>query len=100
MSTRQSDNENKTNSGVQSEPTATKGQMTVLFFTVFIYLVGFGVVIPIMPIISRNFGATSFQVGLVLSAYSLMQFLFSPFWGKLSDRWGRRPILIFCLFEN
>ena len=98
MSTRQSDNENKTNSGVQSEPTATKGQMTVLFFTVFTYLVGFGVVIPIMPIISRNFGATSFQVGLVLSAYSLMQFLFSPFWGKLSDRWGRRPILIFCLF--
>lgn len=93
-----SQNDNKTNDGAVAEPTSTKGQMAILFFTVFIYLVGFGVVIPIMPIISRNFGATSFQVGLVLSAYSLMQFLFSPFWGKLSDRFGRRPILIFCLF--
>lgn len=77
--------------------TSNKSQLAIIFFTVFLYLVGFGVVIPIIPILSRNFGATALQTGLLLSVYSLMQFLFSPFWGKLSDRLGRRPILLFCL---
>ncbi len=77
--------------------TSKKSQLAIIFFTVFLYLVGFGVVIPIVPILSKNFGATSFQIGLILSAYSLMQFIFAPFWGHLSDRYGRRPILLFCL---
>ncbi len=74
--------------------------LVVIFFTVFLYLVGFGVIIPILPILSREFGATSLQAGLLMSSYSLMQFLFSPFWGKLSDRYGRRPIILFCLFAE
>lgn len=74
-----------------------KSQLAVIFFTVFLYLVGFGVVIPIIPVLARNFGASSLQVGLLLSIYSAMQFLFAPFWGRLSDRFGRRPILLFCL---
>lgn len=78
--------------------TSNKSQLAIIFFTVFLYLVGFGVVIPIIPILSRDFGASSLQTGLLLSVYSLMQFLFSPFWGRLSDRMGRRPILLFCLF--
>ncbi|WP_413613001.1 MFS transporter [Bdellovibrio sp. HCB-110] len=78
--------------------TSNKSRLAIIFFTVFLYLVGFGVVIPIIPILSRNFGATALQTGLLLSVYSLMQFLFSPFWGRLSDRLGRRPILLFCLF--
>lgn len=77
--------------------TSNKSQLAIIFFTVFLYLVGFGVVIPILPILSRNFGATALETGLLLSVYSLMQFLFSPFWGRLSDRYGRRPILLFCL---
>lgn len=77
--------------------TSNKSQLAVIFFTVFLYLVGFGVVIPIVPMLSRDFGATALQTGLLLSVYSLMQFLFSPFWGRLSDRYGRRPILLFCL---
>ncbi|QDK36529.1 MFS transporter [Bdellovibrio sp. NC01] len=77
--------------------TSNKSQMAIIFFTVFLYLVGFGVVIPILPILSKNFGATATQTGLLLSVYSAMQFLFSPFWGRLSDRLGRRPILLFCL---
>ncbi|XGC81265.1 MFS transporter [Bdellovibrio bacteriovorus] len=77
--------------------TSNKSRLAIIFFTVFLYLVGFGVVIPIIPLLSRNFGATALQTGLLLSVYSLMQFLFSPFWGRLSDRMGRRPILLFCL---
>ncbi|MFP5518538.1 MAG: MFS transporter [Bdellovibrionia bacterium] len=74
-----------------------KAQLAIIFLTVFIYLVGFGVIIPILPILSRDFGATALQTGLLLSVYSVMQFVFAPFWGGLSDRFGRRPIIVFCL---
>jgi MFS family permease len=69
----------------------------IIFFTIVLYLTGFGILIPILPLISRAFGASPFEVGLVMSLYSLCQFLFAPFWGKLSDLYGRRPILLFCL---
>jgi len=59
--------------------------------------VGFGIIIPIIPILSRDFGASAFETGLLMSVYSFMQFVFAPFWGRLSDRKGRRPILLFCL---
>jgi MFS family permease len=74
-----------------------KSLLAIIFFTVFIYLVGFGILIPIVPILSRDFGATALQTGLLMSVYSFMQFVFAPFWGTLSDRMGRRPILLFCL---
>jgi len=74
-----------------------KSLLGIIFFTVFLYLVGFGILIPIIPILSREFGATALQTGLLMSVYSFMQFIFAPFWGKLSDRMGRRPILLFCL---
>lgn len=74
-----------------------KKPQIIIFLTVFIYLLGFGIVIPIIPVISTQFGATPFQTGLLMSIYSLMQFVFSPFWGQLSDRYGRRPILLTCL---
>lgn len=72
-------------------------QIGIIFLTVFIYLVGFGMVIPLIPMIGRDFGATPAQVGLLMTVYSLMQFICAPFWGRLSDRLGRRPILLFCL---
>ena len=75
----------------------SKSPLVIIFITVFIYLVGFGVIIPMLPLLARDFGATSFQVGLLLSVYSLMQFLFSPFWGKVSDKLGRRPVILGCL---
>lgn len=75
-----------------------KKQLGIIFLTVFIYLLGFGIIIPIIPILSRDFGASALQSGLLMSSYSLMQFLFSPFWGRLSDKYGRRPILLGCLF--
>lgn len=74
-----------------------KKPLVIIFLTVFIYLLGFGIIIPTIPLLSTQLGATALQTGLLMSAYSFMQFIFSPFWGKLSDKYGRRPILLFCL---
>lgn len=74
-----------------------KKPTVVIFITVFIYLLGFGMILPVLPILSTHYGATAFQAGLLMSVFSLMQFMFAPFWGRLSDKYGRRPILIYCL---
>ena len=71
--------------------------LLVVFLTVFIDLVGFGIIIPLSPYLARKFGADALQVGLLMSIYSLMQFIFAPFWGSLSDRVGRRPIILLSL---
>ncbi len=72
--------------------------LLVIFFIVFFDLLSFGIVIPILPYYSESFGADAFIWSFVMAIYSIMQFLFSPFWGSLSDRHGRRPILLLSLF--
>ena len=74
-----------------------KPSLVVIFFTVFIDLIGFGIVLPLLPTYSNKFGASGFEVGLLMASYSLMQFLFAPLWGALSDRVGRRPVLLVSL---
>src|SRR5438093_3428736 len=71
-----------------------KPSLLIIFLTVFIDLVGFGIVLPLLPIYSKNFGASGFMIGFIMASYSLMQFLFAPSWGRLSDRIGRRPVLL------
>lgn len=71
--------------------------MPVLFVIVFIDLLGFGLFIPLLPFYAEAFGADPFRVGLVMATYSLTQFLFAPYWGHLSDRVGRRPVLLLTL---
>ena len=66
----------------------------VIFLTVFIDLVGFGIVVPLVPVYSRHFGAHGFVIGLIIASFSAMQFVFSPIWGRLSDKHGRRPVLL------
>lgn len=66
----------------------------ILFFTVFIDVIGVGIIIPLLPFYAQKFGASPAVITLLFSSFSLMQFLFSPFWGSLSDRIGRRPILL------
>jgi MFS family permease len=68
--------------------------LLIIFVTVFVDLVGFGLVLPLLPNYSKEFGATGFEVGAIMASYSLMQFLFAPIWGAWSDRIGRRPILL------
>ena len=77
---------------------ARRSALFVLLLTVFVDLVGFGIVIPLLPRYAERFSTGRFELGLVLSLFSLMQFLTAPFWGRLSDRIGRRPVLIVTLF--
>lgn len=73
--------------------------LVVIFVIVFIDLIGFGMVIPILPFYAEHepFRATPFEIGLLFSIYSWMQFFFSPLLGRLSDKYGRRPILFISL---
>lgn len=68
--------------------------LLIIFLTVFLDLVGFGIIIPLSPYLAQTYGANEFDVGVLQASFSLMQFLFAPFWGRLSDRFGRRPILL------
>jgi DHA1 family tetracycline resistance protein-like MFS transporter len=69
----------------------------LMFMTVFIDLIGFGIIIPLLPLYAEKFGADATTVGLLLMSYSLMQFFFAPMWGRLSDKIGRRPVLLISL---
>src|SRR6478672_6636424 len=73
--------------------------LVIIFVTVLIDLIGFGIVIPVLPyyVESPEFGATPLLLGVLVASYSVMQFVFSPILGGLSDRFGRRPILFFSL---
>jgi len=71
-----------------------KSPLVVLFVTVFIDLIGFGIILPLLPFYAEHFGANALLVGLLSTSFSLMQFLFAPVWGRLSDRVGRRPVIL------
>src|SRR5712672_1189492 len=71
-----------------------KPSVLVIFLTVFIDLIGFGIVVPLVPFYSSHFGAKGAVIGVIIASFSAMQFIFSPIWGRLSDRYGRRPILL------
>ena len=68
--------------------------MPVLFFIVLIDLIGFGLVIPLLPFYAVRFAASPQEVTALVAIYSLMQLLTAPLWGRLSDRVGRRPVLL------
>ena len=74
--------------------------LVITFVTVFIDLLGFGLIIPLLPFYAESFGASAFAIGLLGTSFSLMQFLFSPVWGRWSDRIGRKPIILLGLFGS
>src|SRR5438105_3315224 len=74
-----------------------KTSLLVLFLTVFIDLIGFGMVIPFLAYYAREYGANGMTVGAVVGIYSIMQFFCAPVWGRLSDRIGRRPVILISL---
>ena len=71
-----------------------KPSRLVIFLSVFIDLIGFGIVLPLLPGYAEDFGATSFAIGAIIASFSLMQFLFAPVWGRWSDHIGRRPVML------
>jgi DHA1 family tetracycline resistance protein-like MFS transporter len=75
----------------------TRSPLVIIFITIFIDLVGFGIVIPVLPLYAERYGASEATVGILLATYSAMQFVFAPILGKLSDRVGRRPVLLVSL---
>lgn len=76
---------------------ASKAQLSTVFLIVFIDLIGFGIVIPILPLYAEEFGPSPVVFGLLMASFSAMQFLFAPILGRLSDRVGRRPVLLVSL---
>jgi len=74
--------------------------LIIIFVTVLIDLIGFGIVIPLLTYYAEEFNATPLDVGLIMGVYSLMQFVFAPVWGSLSDRFGRRPILFITILGS
>jgi MFS transporter, DHA1 family, tetracycline resistance protein len=72
----------------------TRRALAILFIIVFIDLLGFGMVIPVMSLYAKKLGASEASTGFLSTGYSAMQFIFAPIWGRLSDRIGRRPVLL------
>ena len=70
----------------------------IVFFTVLLDLIGFGLIIPVQPFLAESLGAKASVVTLLGASFSLMQFIFAPFWGRLSDKIGRRPVLLISIF--
>ncbi len=71
-----------------------RASLALIFLTVFIDLLGFAIVLPLLPRYAKNLDASGLTVGLLMASFSAMQFVFAPIWGRLSDRIGRRPILL------
>lgn len=75
-----------------------KASLSIIFLTVFIDLMGFGIVIPILPNFASNeLGISDSGIGIIIAIYSLMQFVFNPLLGKLSDKYGRKRIIAYSL---
>ncbi len=77
-----------------------RSPLFVVFTTVLVDLIGFGMVIPLVGLYGRHFGASGWELSLLGASYSLMSFVFSPIWGRLSDRIGRRPVMLISLLGS
>ncbi len=74
--------------------------LAILFFTVLLDLVGFGIILPVLPLYAKSLGASEIEIGLIAASFSLMTLLWSPVMGRWSDRIGRRSVLIVCIAIN
>src|SRR5262245_16596125 len=71
--------------------------LLIIFLTIFVNLIGFGIIVPLLPFYAETFGATPLVIGLLFASFSVCQLVAAPVLGELSDRYGRRPVLVFSL---
>src|ERR1700684_3699497 len=81
-------------------PRRSAWALYTLLSVTFINILGFGIVVPLLPFYGQSFHAQPWQIGLIFSAYSMGSFFGEPFWGRLSDRIGRKPILVSTTVAN
>lgn len=72
----------------------TKKALPILFAVMFLVMVGFGIIIPVLPFYAEEIGASPTELGFLMAVYSFMQLLFAPMWGRVSDRIGRKPVIM------
>ena len=84
----------------QDEGGVSGSALTILLTVMFVNMIGFGIIVPLLPFYSESFQAASWQVALIFSAYSVGAFFGEPFWGRMSDRLGRKPILMLTVCGN
>ena len=77
-----------------------RGRIAILFLTLAVIMLGYGMIIPIAPFYVKHLGAGGRQLGLLIACYALMQFIFAPIWGGVSDRIGRKPVLMLGVLGN
>ncbi|MHA6252491.1 MFS transporter [Oceanobacillus sp. CAU 1775] len=75
-----------------------KKVLPILFMIMFLVMVGFGIIIPVLPFYAEDLGASPTELGLLMAVYSLMQFFFAPMWGRISDTYGRKPVILVGIF--
>jgi multidrug resistance protein len=77
-----------------------KSKLGIVFLTVLVDLLGFGIIIPLLPFYALEFKAKPTTIGFLSASYSMMQFIFNPIWGRVSDRVGRRPVILLSVFGS
>lgn len=75
-----------------------RSTLPILFSVIIIDLIAFGIVIPVLPAYAKDLGESALMLGVLLATHAALQFVFSPVWGRLSDRIGRRPVMLFSIF--
>lgn len=83
-----------------SEAPASRFAAASLIAVIFINMLGFGIIVPLLPFYAKSFNAEPWQIGLIFGAYSVGAFFGEPFWGRLSDKYGRKPLLISTITGN
>lgn len=83
-----------------STPTNSSRLLLLVFVTALIDMIGFGIIIPILPFFAEHYGANALTIGFLTAVFLLIQFFSAPAWGNLSDRLGRRPVLLICIFAT
>lgn len=78
-------------------PQTSRSRLSIIMFTIFIDLIGFGIILPLMPFYAEQLGGSPIVFGLLIASFTLMQFIFAPILGRISDRVGRRPVIIATL---